>query len=60
MGVIDNVAVCPIAFNAFEELKTKLGWSRNPGQWRRQIVKTDKTYQSLFPVCLLTGTNSMY
>ena len=29
MGVIDNVAVCPIAFNAFEELKTKLGWSRN-------------------------------
>jgi uncharacterized protein len=26
MGVIDNVAVCPIAFNAFEELKTKLGW----------------------------------
>ncbi len=25
MGVIDNVAICPIAFNAFEELKTKLG-----------------------------------
>jgi hypothetical protein len=24
--VIDNVAICPIAFNAFEELKTKLGW----------------------------------
>src|SRR5712664_4712360 len=22
MGVIDNVAICPIAFNAFEELKT--------------------------------------
>jgi len=26
MGVIGNVAICPIAFNAFEELKTKLGW----------------------------------
>jgi uncharacterized protein len=24
IGVIDNVAVCPIAFNAFEELKAKL------------------------------------
>ena len=32
MGVIENVAICPIAFNAFEELKTKLGWSRGrPG-----------------------------
>ena len=27
MGVIDNVAICPIAFNAFEELKKKLRWS---------------------------------
>ena len=28
MGVIDNVAICPIAFNAYEELKTKLRWSQ--------------------------------
>ena len=28
MGVIDHVAICPIAFNAFEELKTKLGRTR--------------------------------
>ena len=28
LGVIENVAICPIAFNAFEELKAKLGWSR--------------------------------
>ena len=28
IGVIDNVAICPIAFNAFEELKTKLEWTR--------------------------------
>lgn len=28
MSVIENVAVCPIAFNAFEELKAKLGWPR--------------------------------
>jgi Fe-S-cluster containining protein len=33
MGVIDNVAVCPIAFNAYEELKTKLRWS--PGRGNR-------------------------
>jgi uncharacterized protein len=29
IGVIDNVAVCPIAFNAFEELKVKLAWRRS-------------------------------
>jgi Fe-S-cluster containining protein len=28
MGVIDNVAICPIAFNAFEDLKAKLAWPR--------------------------------
>src|SRR5882762_5195962 len=33
-GVIDNVAICPIAFNAFEELKTKLGWLQ--GRHNRQ------------------------
>jgi Fe-S-cluster containining protein len=26
IGVIDNVAVCPIAFNAFEEPKAKIAW----------------------------------
>jgi Fe-S-cluster containining protein len=28
MGVIGNLAICPIAFNAFEELKGKIGWPR--------------------------------
>jgi Fe-S-cluster containining protein len=28
MGVIDNVAICPIEFNAYEELKTKLAWPK--------------------------------
>ena len=28
MGVIDNVAICPIALNAFEELKATLAWPR--------------------------------
>jgi len=28
MGVIDSVAICPIAFNAFEELKATLAWPR--------------------------------
>jgi hypothetical protein len=34
MGVIDNVAICPIAFNAFEELKAALGWRRG-SNWHR-------------------------
>jgi Fe-S-cluster containining protein len=28
IGVIENVAICPIAFNMFEELKAKLAWPR--------------------------------
>src|ERR1700733_643988 len=28
IGVIDNVAICPISFNALEELKVTLGWRR--------------------------------
>jgi len=35
IGVIENVAICPIAFNAFEDLKTKLGWTRRRVSWRR-------------------------
>lgn len=31
IGVIENVAICPIAFNTFEELKTRLAW---PHPWR--------------------------
>lgn len=31
MGVIANVSICPIAFNAFEELKAELAWS--PGRY---------------------------
>ena len=29
IGVISNVAIYPIAFNAFEELKVKLAWPRS-------------------------------
>ena len=28
MGVMDNIGICPIAFNAYEELKTKLAWPK--------------------------------
>jgi Fe-S-cluster containining protein len=28
MGVINNLPICPIAYNAFEELKVKLAWRR--------------------------------
>ena len=31
IGVIETVAICPIAFNAFEDLKAKLGWTRRGG-----------------------------
>jgi Fe-S-cluster containining protein len=34
IGVIGNVAVCPMAYNAFEELKSKLAW---PRPWRREM-----------------------
>src|ERR1700676_4516949 len=27
-GVLDNIGICPIAFNAFEELKAKVQWSK--------------------------------
>lgn len=29
IGVIGSLSVCPIAFNAFEELKIKLRWTKN-------------------------------
>lgn len=41
MGVIDSLSICPIAFNAFEELKTKLGWPRRGHTWRRFIDELD-------------------
>jgi uncharacterized protein len=34
-GVIDNVAICPIAFNAFEELKTKLARLQRGRNWQQ-------------------------
>jgi uncharacterized protein len=33
IGVIENVAICPIAFNSFEELKAQLGWRRRRANW---------------------------
>ena len=27
-GVLDSIGICPIAFNAFEELKAKVKWSK--------------------------------
>lgn len=35
IGVIENVAICPIAFNAFEDLKAKLGWTRRGDMQKR-------------------------
>jgi len=35
MGVIDSGAICSIAFNAYEELKTKLAWPKGRRDLRR-------------------------
>jgi hypothetical protein len=36
IGVIDSVAIGPIAFNAYEELKTKLAWPKGRRDLRRR------------------------
>jgi Fe-S-cluster containining protein len=36
-GVLDNIGVCPIAFNAFEELKVKVEWPKHKGRWSRRM-----------------------
>jgi hypothetical protein len=41
MGVIDNLSICPMWFNAFEELKTKLGWLSHDRTWRRLLDELD-------------------
>jgi uncharacterized protein len=36
-GVLDSIAVCPIAFNAFEELKAKVKWTEARERWSKRI-----------------------
>ncbi len=36
-GVLDSIAICPIAFNAFEELKAKLNWSKHRERWSKRM-----------------------
>jgi uncharacterized protein len=36
-GVLDNVRICPIAFNAFEELKAKVNWSKHRARWSKRM-----------------------
>ena len=36
-GVLDSIAICPIAFNAFEELKAKLKWSKYRARWSKRM-----------------------
>jgi len=36
-GVLDNISVCPIAFNAFEELKAKVKWSKDRARWSKRM-----------------------
>jgi len=35
-GVLDSIGICPIAFNAFEELKAKVNWSRYRAKWSKR------------------------
>jgi Fe-S-cluster containining protein len=36
-GVLDSIGICPIAFNAFEELKAKLKWSKYRARWSKRM-----------------------
>src|SRR6267143_4657998 len=36
-GVLDNISICPIAFNAFEELKAKVKWSKYRSRWSKRM-----------------------
>jgi Fe-S-cluster containining protein len=36
-GVLDSIGVCPIAFNAFEELKAKVKWSKYRERWSKRM-----------------------
>jgi Fe-S-cluster containining protein len=36
-GVLDNIRICPIAFNAFEELKAKVQWSKYRARWTKRM-----------------------
>jgi Fe-S-cluster containining protein len=40
-AVLDNIQVCPIAFNAFEELKTKVQWSESRARWSERMRKIE-------------------
>ncbi len=42
MGVIDNLSICPIAFNAFEELKVKVQWPKNRPSWSKRLREMRK------------------
>jgi uncharacterized protein len=36
-GVLDSICFCPIAFNAFEELKAKVKWSKYRARWSKRM-----------------------
>jgi Fe-S-cluster containining protein len=36
-GVLDSIGICPIAFNAFEELKAKVKWSKYRVRWSKRM-----------------------
>ncbi len=36
-GVLDNIRICPIAFNAFEELKAMVKWSKYRARWSKRM-----------------------
>jgi Fe-S-cluster containining protein len=36
-GVLDSIGICPIAFNAFEELKAKVNWSKYRARWSKRM-----------------------
>ncbi len=40
-GFLDNIRICPIAYNVFEELKAKVKWSKYRARWSKRMRKLE-------------------
>ena len=41
-GILNSIGVCPIAFNAFEELKEKVKWTESRERWSKRMREIEK------------------
>ncbi len=40
-GFLDNIRICPIAYNVFQELKAKVKWSKYRARWSKRMRKLE-------------------